>query len=58
MTKVDLVKLSNMLSWYFCETQYPKIQTKLSEPVSKLYNELQQLRNEQEKVNNTTVKEK
>lgn len=48
MKRIDLVKIYNLLSWYFCNSIYKKheIKTKLTDSCETLINELTKIQKE------------
>ena len=58
MTRVDLVKLYNRLSWYFCTGDYPTVETKMTDSCEALLENLNTLYTEEQKTSKTSNKGK
>lgn len=49
MVREDLVRIYNLLSWYFCDGKYPKITAKKEDSCETLIQELKELKQKAEK---------
>ena len=57
MTRIELVKLYNRLSWYFCTGTYPTIKAKMEESCETLLKELDKKYEQSQKPKKSKLKD-